>query len=74
MELDDVALNLLASAVESRIITDTEFKLINESRGVSKSLRTLANESGDSYTMLRKRRSRAELKLRHHMLATGVVQ
>jgi hypothetical protein len=74
VELEGATLTLLFTAVETRVISAADLELINKSRGVGKSLRNLADESGDSYLMLRKRRSRAEFKLRQHMRAKGVIQ
>jgi len=74
MERLEIAIGLLARAVADRVITNDESMLIQRTRGYQMSLQSLADESGCSYETLKKRRNRAETRLRRHLVAQGVVR
>jgi hypothetical protein len=57
--------NRLARAVDRQIITAGESQLIVDTRIGESSLQSLAAIAGDTYSTLRKRRARAESRLRH---------
>jgi DNA-directed RNA polymerase specialized sigma24 family protein len=61
---------LLSSAVERNILTSDESLIIQRTRGDSTSMRLIAEETGASYEAVKKRRNRAERKLRQHLVAT----
>jgi hypothetical protein len=75
-DVDSLGLSvmLLNRAVEGHVISNDESQLIQRSRSGEISLQDLATVSGDSYQALRKRRYRAETKLRRHLAAQGVVR
>lgn len=56
----------LARAVERRVISSDERRLIEETRGGQSSLQQLAASTADSYDALRMRRARAETRLRRY--------
>ena len=62
----DEAENRLARAVELRVISSDERRLIEETRGGQSTLQQLAISTADSYDALRMRRSRAEARLRRY--------
>jgi hypothetical protein len=69
-----IAVVVLLRAVKDGVITADESSLIQRTHGDNSSLQTLANEFGESYAVLRKRRFRAESRLRQHLDAQGVVR
>jgi len=56
----------LSRAVERRVISSDERRLIEVTRGGQSTLQQLAISTADSYDALRMRRSRAEARLRRH--------
>jgi hypothetical protein len=61
----------LARAIERRVITVDESRLIEETRGGTRTLHQVALATTDSYDALRLRRSRAEARLRRYFNVTG---
>jgi len=61
---------LLSSAVERNILTSDECLIIQRTRGDNTSMRLIAEETGASYEAVKKRRNRAERKLRQHLVAS----
>ena len=74
MEPLEIADRLLARAVADRVITVDESSLIQRTRADQMSLQSLADEFGCSYQTLKKRRNRAETKLRRHLVSQGVAR
>ena len=70
----DISTYMLQHAVASRVITDEESLLIQHTRRGESSLQEFADESTETYEALRKRRKRAEAKLRHHFRSEGAVR
>ena len=66
IQYEDEAEMRLARAVERRVISSDERRLIEETRGGQSSLQQLAASTADSYDALRMRRARAEARLRRY--------
>ncbi len=62
---------LLSRAVERNIVSNDEWSLIQSTRGVQRSVESLVGESSDTYQALRRRRIRAEAKIRRYLYAGG---
>lgn len=69
-----VSIELLSRAVERRVLTSGESLIIQRTRGDKTSMQLIAEETGDSYEAVKKRRNRAERKLRQHLFATDVIR
>jgi DNA-directed RNA polymerase specialized sigma24 family protein len=69
-----VSIELLENAVERNILTGDESMIIQRTRGDETSMRLIAEETGVSYEAVKKRRNRAERKLRQHLAATESVR
>jgi DNA-directed RNA polymerase specialized sigma24 family protein len=67
-------LELLAIAVERNVLTGDESMIIQRTRGDHTSMRLIAEETGASYEAVKKRRNRAERKLRQHLAAIESVR
>ena len=68
------SVELLALAVERHILTSDESLIIQRTRGANTSMLLIARETGDSYETVKKRRNRAERKLRRHLFAKDSVR
>ena len=69
-----VSKELLAWAVLRRVLTSDESLIIQRTRGDEASLQLIAEETGETYEAIKKRRNRAERKLRQHLYARGLAQ
>lgn len=70
----EISATVLSRAVENHVITNDDSLLIQGTRSGETSLQRLADQSGDSYETLKKRRNRAETKLRSHLDPKVVVR
>jgi hypothetical protein len=69
-----VSVDLLLRAVECGVLTSNESLTIQRTRGDKTSMKIIAEETGDSYEAVKKRRNRAERKLRQHLFAAELAQ
>jgi len=68
-----VSIELLSRAVERDVLTSGESLIIQRTRGDRTPLQLIAEETGDSYEAVKKRRNRAERKLRQHLSTMDVI-
>jgi hypothetical protein len=69
-----VSVDVLSRAVECGVLTSEESLTIQRTRGDKTPMHLIAEESGESYEAVKKRRNRAEQKLRQHLVATDSVR
>ena len=69
---DNLAVTFLRGAVEQSVISKDESELIERSRGDGVALNTIAADLGVTYETVKKRRHRAERKLRGYVVTSKV--